>query len=110
MYLADHWVTALGQRGLYFALPTQATSNQMFSRVLSFIRNRYPSQMVNLQLLHGHASLSAEFEILKQSFADLFEPAGIWDEKNGYDGASPSVIAADWRSCSVADTSSISAS
>ena len=30
MYLADRWTVALGQRGCYFALPTMATSNQMF--------------------------------------------------------------------------------
>ncbi|MBK7600229.1 MAG: hypothetical protein IPJ07_17595, partial [Acidobacteria bacterium] len=29
MYLADHWNATLKQRGVYFALPTQATSNQM---------------------------------------------------------------------------------
>ena len=33
MYLADYWAAALGQRGCYVALPTQATSNQMFRRV-----------------------------------------------------------------------------
>jgi CRISPR-associated endonuclease/helicase Cas3 len=32
MYLADHWAVALGQKGCYFALPTMATSNQMFSK------------------------------------------------------------------------------
>jgi len=99
MYLADCWMAALGQKGLYFALPTQATSNQMFSRVTRFIQNRYPSQMVNLQLLHGHAALSAEFEVLKQSFATLFQPKGIGENEKGYegyDGASASVVAADW--------------
>src|SRR5262249_45322737 len=33
IFLADHWNAALKQRGCYFALPTQATSNQMFGRV-----------------------------------------------------------------------------
>lgn len=37
MYLADQWGTHLGQRGCYFALPTQATSNQMFTRVRAFL-------------------------------------------------------------------------
>jgi len=96
MYLADCWMTALGQKGLYFALPTQATSNQMFSRVTHFVQNRYPSQTVNLQLLHGHASLSAEFEVLKRSFANVFEPKGIGENEKAYDGVSASVVAADW--------------
>ena len=33
MFLADTFNAVLGQRGIYFALPTQATSNQMFGRV-----------------------------------------------------------------------------
>jgi CRISPR-associated endonuclease/helicase Cas3 len=38
MYLADHCNVWLNQRGCYFALPTQATSNQMFSRVHEFLK------------------------------------------------------------------------
>src|SRR5207245_754844 len=30
MLLADYWAVTLGQQGCYFALPTMATSNQMF--------------------------------------------------------------------------------
>ena len=65
MYLADRWSVALGQRGCYFALPTMATSNQMFGRVKEFLKHRYPEDIVNLQLLHGHASMSAEFQLLR---------------------------------------------
>ncbi len=33
MFLADYWAATQQQQGCYFALPTQATSNQMFGRV-----------------------------------------------------------------------------
>src|SRR5262249_8391569 len=62
MYLADYFAAVLHQQGCYFALPTMATSNQMFTRVKEFLQARYPEDQVNFQLLHGHAALSAEFE------------------------------------------------
>jgi CRISPR-associated endonuclease/helicase Cas3 len=64
-YLARHWEERLGLRGSYFALPTQATSNQMFTRTREFLEKTYLSQ-VNLQLLHGHATLSRELQLLQQ--------------------------------------------
>jgi CRISPR-associated endonuclease/helicase Cas3 len=95
MYLADRWGSSLGQRGCYFALPTQATSDQMFGRVREFLIARYPDEIVNLQLLHGHAALSAEFQELRQNEDRLFEPEGVWGE-SGSDGARPNVVAAEW--------------
>lgn len=58
MYLADCWATMLSQKGSYFALPTQATSNQMFGRVAHFLETRYPDSNTNLRLIHGNALLS----------------------------------------------------
>jgi CRISPR-associated endonuclease/helicase Cas3 len=66
MFLADHWSATEGRRGCYFALPTQATSNQMFGRVRDFLDHRYPHDQVNLQLLHGHAALSEEFKLMRR--------------------------------------------
>jgi CRISPR-associated endonuclease/helicase Cas3 len=61
IYLADYWTVTLGQKGTYFALPTQATSNQMFTRVREFLQTRYPDLAINLQLIHGNALLSRDF-------------------------------------------------
>ncbi|MBW1990541.1 MAG: CRISPR-associated endonuclease Cas3'' [Deltaproteobacteria bacterium] len=95
MYLADRWAVLLGQRGCYFALPTMATSNQMFSRVKEFLGRRYPWSLVNLQLLHGHASLSAEFQALRQKADRLFSPQDIETEEDT--GPLPAeVVAAEW--------------
>jgi CRISPR-associated endonuclease/helicase Cas3 len=97
MYLADRWGMA-GQRGYYFALPTQATSNQMFSRVRGFLCRRYPGQIVNLQLLHGHAALSAELQVLRQHEGRLLEPRAVYDDVRGAArlGDTTNVIAAEW--------------
>ncbi len=95
--LADSWGNGLGQRGAYLALPTMATSNQMFSRLKDFLRARYPDQQVNLQLLHGHAALSSEFEALRQAERrrrGLFMPRGIYDEES--DRSTAGVLAAEW--------------
>lgn len=95
MYLADRFGCAYGLRGCYFALPTQATSDQMFSRVHEFLARRYPANVVNLQLLHGHAALSAAFEELRQEGNRLFELGENYGEQ-GYDGAPAGVVASEW--------------
>lgn len=105
MYLADHWSITLEARGCYFALPTQATSNQMFLRVRDFLAKRSDTDTATLQLLHGHAALSAEFEILLDEGRRTFNADCIAEIRN--DGAlnsrsrqqSPaqaSVVAAEW--------------
>ena len=47
----------LGHRGLYLALPTQATGNAMFDRTLVFLRAFGAGQRLDLQLAHGGALL-----------------------------------------------------
>ena len=76
LYLADRWNHQRGGQGLYVAMPTMATGNQMFSRVRGFLTQRYPHDVVNLQLLHSGAMLSEECEQVskeaekrRQSFA-----------------------------------------
>jgi CRISPR-associated endonuclease/helicase Cas3 len=97
MYLADRWAVSLGQRGCYFALPTMATSNQMFSRVKEFLQDRYPDDLVNFQLLHGHAALSAEFQLLQKKGARLFAPTDIDAEEQQGSGRPPAEVAAsEW--------------
>ncbi len=91
IYLADSRVASLGLKGYYFALPTMATSDQMFGRVREYLEKRYHNKQTNLMLLHGHAALSAEFDTLK----DKFEAHNISDDP-GYDGASAGVVASEW--------------
>ncbi len=83
MLLQEHWCSSLGQRGAYFALPTMATSNQMFERTEAFLRTRYAKLRTNLHLLHGHALLSDEYGRLKTRAVNI-------DQKEG------TVVADEW--------------
>lgn len=92
LYLADHWSAAHGQRGCYVALPTQATSNQMFGRVRRFLERRYRGADTILQLLHGHAQLSEEFlDLLVREGRHDLTPTDLRG-----DDAQSSVRAAEW--------------
>lgn len=51
-YLAHQWEAA-GVRGAYFALPTQATANQLYGRAQAFLEQRGAN--ANLVLAHGGA-------------------------------------------------------
>lgn len=97
LYLADHGNVSLGMRGHYLALPTQATSNQMFTRDVDFLQHRYPGVLVNTQLLHGHAALSTDFQDLKAGEGTFLSQLDIpVDQNRGDDGALPGVVAAEW--------------
>jgi CRISPR-associated endonuclease/helicase Cas3 len=58
LYLADHWARTLPQRGLYVAMPTMATSNQMFGRVWRVLNRRYSQMTVEPLLVHSQARWS----------------------------------------------------
>ena len=85
----------LGPRGFYVALPTQATSEQSFRRVSDYLVRRYPGQPVNIQLLHGHASLSEEVKMLREHASAILHP-----DENGptpdREGDDQNVISAEW--------------
>lgn len=65
----------LGHRGLYVALPTKATGNAMFVRVLKFLRSQNCERPLDLQLLHGGALLNDTYQQIK--------PGGIFDATRG---------------------------
>lgn len=52
LFLADRWAQTLQQNGFYVAMPTMATSNQMYDRVRKVLERRYPNEAINYQLLH----------------------------------------------------------
>ncbi len=72
LYLADRALQMQQLRGIYVAMPTQATSNQMFQRVQDFLQHRYATDVVNLQLAHGNARYDADYQkfVLAQVGAD----------------------------------------
>ena len=54
-----------GTRGIYFALPSQATSNAMFERVLNWLTTF--DQDANIRLVHGKSHLNETYEALRYS-------------------------------------------
>lgn len=72
-----------GHRGLYIALPTKATGNEMFTRTLKFLHTFAAGRTLDLQLVHGVAMLNESFQNLRLK--------GIFDEEN--DGA---ICAGEW--------------
>lgn len=95
LYLAAAWLEGGRARGAYFALPTQATSNQMFGRVREFLARLLPASGVELQLLHGHAALSAEFARLRQH-GSIFRVENVHGEESPTRSAPPDVVASEW--------------
>jgi CRISPR-associated endonuclease/helicase Cas3 len=92
LFLADRWLQAHGHQGLYLALPTQATSNQMFDRVTRFLEARYQGQRVQMHLLHGQALLSEAYEDLRreaEAQRQAYRAEGV-DEGRG------NVVASAW--------------
>lgn len=88
LQLADRFAATAGARGFYFALPTQATSNQLFGRIAGFLEQRYGA--VPLNLAHGHASMTPAFlDLLERGrlYADL---ASVGDQRGD------AVFAAAW--------------
>ena len=57
LQIADSWLQQNRGSGLYIAMPTQATSNQMYERFVSFLMKRYAGQNINAHLVHGAAAL-----------------------------------------------------
>lgn len=96
LWLADRWSAARGVRGAYIALPTQTTSDQMFRRVRDVVGRRYRGQVAELQLLHGHAALSADFALLRVAADRLhYQPDAVYGDAAA-DGAPATVIASEW--------------
>jgi len=82
LYTADLAMCRGFARGMYIAMPTQATGNAMFKRVLeSYLRKRGHKGKLNLQLVHGDALL-AQMADVQEGEVPVFKPENI-----GEDGA-----------------------
>jgi len=72
LYLSDRITQRDQKAGIYIAMPTQATSNQMYTRTANFLAHRYSENKINLHLVHGAAMLS--------EMNDQFKPTSVWGE------------------------------
>lgn len=89
LLLAQALAAKVGYGGLYFALPTQATANQMLGRLKGFLEHTMPPGAVNLQLLHGSAWLGPAARDLASAATGI---QGIWDDADGQ----ARVVAGEW--------------
>lgn len=64
-FMAHLRLQAINQhRGLYLALPTQATGNAMFKRALTFLE-QFVDEHADVQLVHGGASMNEDVQHLR---------------------------------------------
>ena len=81
---AWHWLCQHQLQGVYVALPTQATSNQMFARVGAFLERMIATGQAAFQLLHGQALLNTSFRPV--------QPGNLAQD----DEAPSTVVAQEW--------------
>ncbi|MCC6445040.1 MAG: CRISPR-associated helicase Cas3' [Armatimonadetes bacterium] len=90
LYAADHAMASGLAHGFYIALPTQATSNAMHSRVISYLEHRLPG-IQNMPLVHANA-------LLDEAYRQLVIDAPIYEQNAESDssGEEGRVIAQRW--------------
>lgn len=77
LYCADTILQRDLKAGIFIAMPTQATSNQMYTRVRSFLSKRYQQDEINLHLVHGAAFL-LQF--------NSYTPDNVYSEQDNNEG------------------------
>lgn len=81
LFAADRAMCKGFARGMYVAMPTQATGNAMFKRVLDdYLKNRGHQGKLNVQLVHGDALLAQMAQEPKEGELTEFTPNSIGDE------------------------------
>lgn len=76
-YLTDLWLQKHGGRGFYIAMPTQATSNQMYGRTQQFLNHGYPDDLLNMPLAHGNAIFDEKMAEITLNEVGDDESAGV---------------------------------
>ena len=90
--VAEVMARRYGLSGVYFALPTQATSDGIFPRILEWIRALHPQDSRSVFLAHGKAGFNEDYAGIKLD-SNLYD-----DEAGGGPWAQfrPEVIVNDW--------------
>ena len=83
LYAAELLAARFGTQGLFVGLPTQATANQMLTRLAEFLQRTNTTAGAELHLVHGNAALSDSYEELKLN--------DIWGQSAG-----ATVAASEW--------------
>jgi CRISPR-associated endonuclease/helicase Cas3 len=88
LFAAQRLITSGSHHGIYFALPTQVTSNRIHKRIESFLRNTLAEE-ASLRLAHGSAWLEDNYDL-------RFRPS--FQGFSGADGDDPGQSVKDARS------------
>jgi len=101
LYLASQAIHHDTADGIYFALPTQASSNALLDRIESFAeRIAAPGSSLSLVLAHGSRRFNKSYQHLQKNFRDLqyqFERSRERGSRYGDDNGAPSeVVAPSW--------------
>lgn len=97
LYAADLAMCRGFARGMYVAMPTQATSNAMFDRVLSdYLKDRGHSGKLNVQLVHGNALLADLGQEAKEGEIEEFNPDSVQDDTSEQDAKIADFEAQSW--------------
>lgn len=73
--VAEVWARKFGASGIYFALPTQATSDGIFPRITNWIEHLHPENKRTIFLAHGKAGFNKEYSGIRLK-------AHIYDEES----------------------------
>lgn len=65
LWAADELLSGHVGGGIYYALPTQATSNQMFGRLRRYVEARHPAEQLEFLLLHSNRAFHQGFRSLR---------------------------------------------
>lgn len=63
--VSDICMRERGARGIYYALPTQATANQIFGRMHDFLKKNKAIDETELHLIHAYAPMQKEYRELQ---------------------------------------------
>ena len=86
--LAANALAGKGAGGLFFGLPTQATANAIFDRIVEWGRHQPESNRVSIRLAHGMADMNEKYVSLM---------AGSCNAAVNYDGdSSERLVVHDW--------------
>lgn len=97
LYAADLAMCRGFARGMYVAMPTQATGNAMFARVLDdYLKGRGHSGKLNVQLVHGNALLADLGKDAKEGEIEGFDPNSVQDDTSAEGAKTADVEAQSW--------------
>ncbi|MBQ8514156.1 MAG: CRISPR-associated helicase Cas3' [Ruminococcus sp.] len=74
---AELMAAKLHKNGLFFGLPTQATANGIFPRIMSWCEQQSVDEYHSIQLRHGGAALNERFQQIQRSIPDEETDSGV---------------------------------